>query len=160
MTTTKATALAQPQAISGLGGIGKTQIALEYAYSYRDSYHAVFWVRAATRETLVLDYVSMADLLCLPEKDEQDQNITVLAVKRWLAENTNWLLILDNADELEMVQDFLPAGSKGHIILTTRASATRGFATRIEVNRMEKMREYISYYVARKSCDQTNRLNK
>ncbi len=138
LTTTKATALTQPQAISGLGGIGKTQIALEYAYSYRDSYHAVFWVRAAISDMLILDYVTIAGLLRLPEKDEQDQNIIVLAVKRWFAENTNWLLILDNADNLETVHDFLPTGSNGHIILTTRASATRGIAALLEVDKMDK----------------------
>ena len=43
------TALTQPQAITGLGGIGKTQLALEYAYRHRQDYHAVLWGRADTR---------------------------------------------------------------------------------------------------------------
>ena len=46
LTSSKAAALTQAQAISGLGGIGKTQIALEYAYRYKQEYQAIFWVRA------------------------------------------------------------------------------------------------------------------
>src|SRR5205085_4557189 len=79
------TALTQPQAITGLGGIGKTQLALEYAYRYRQNYHAVLWVRADMREELISSFVSIAHLLDLPEKDEQDQAVIVGAVKAWLA---------------------------------------------------------------------------
>src|SRR6266702_965645 len=50
-TQIRSVALTQSQALTGLGGIGKTQTAIEYAYRYRDSYHAVFWVRAANHET-------------------------------------------------------------------------------------------------------------
>ena len=45
----KTAALTQPRAISGLGGVGKTQIAIEYAYRYRDFYQAIFWLTASTR---------------------------------------------------------------------------------------------------------------
>ena len=44
--------------------------------------------------------------------NEQNQNITVLAVKRWLAQHTNWLLMLDNADDLDVVEEFVPTGGK------------------------------------------------
>src|SRR5205085_7320937 len=50
-------ALAQPQAISGLGGIGKTQTAVEYAYRYRDDYESVLWARADTHDLLVSDFL-------------------------------------------------------------------------------------------------------
>src|SRR5207237_5186467 len=53
----------QSYALSGLGGIGKTQTVIEYAYRYRDEYSAVFWIRAASRETLVADFVALARLL-------------------------------------------------------------------------------------------------
>src|SRR5712691_1176436 len=93
LTTTKAAALTQAQAISGLGGIGKTQIAVEYAYRHRSDYHFVLWASAATRETLIAAFVALASALDLPEKQEQDQNITVAAVKRWFATHDQWLLI-------------------------------------------------------------------
>jgi len=54
----KAAALAQ--AISGLGGIGKTQTAVEYAYQYRNEYDAVLWVKADSREALISDYAALA----------------------------------------------------------------------------------------------------
>jgi len=133
----KATALTQPQAISGLGGIGKTQTAVEYAYRYRGDYQAVLWASAATRETLISDFVALAALLQLPERDLADQGVVVAAVKRWLASNRDWLLILDNADDLEMAAEFMPLESSGHILLTTRAQFTGAIANSLEVEKME-----------------------
>ncbi len=98
--TDDAAALTQPQALSGLGGIGKTQIALEYAYRFQCDYRAVLWVRADTHENLTSSYLALAALLNLPEKDEQESAIVIAAVKNWLQQTSNWLLILDNADEL------------------------------------------------------------
>jgi tetratricopeptide (TPR) repeat protein len=135
LTSTRAAALTQ--AISGLGGIGKTQTALEYAYRYREEYRFVLWVSAASRDSLISDFVKVATLLKLPEKDEQDQNVVVLAVKNWLASHGDWLLILDNADDLEMVAEFLPTENQGHIILTTRAQTTGKIARSLEVEKMD-----------------------
>src|ERR1019366_6109437 len=81
--TDDAAALTQPQALSGLGGIGKTQIALEYAYRFQCDYRAVLWVRADTHENLTSSYLALAALLNLPEKDEQESAIVIAAVKNW-----------------------------------------------------------------------------
>jgi tetratricopeptide (TPR) repeat protein len=135
--TSKTAALTQPQAISGLGGIGKTQSAVEYAYRYSNDYQAVLWVTAATQDTLIASFLDLARLLNLSEKDEQDQTITVQAVKRWLEHHDDWLLIVDNADDLAMAEEFLPTGGKGHILLTTRAQAPGTFAEGINVEKMD-----------------------
>src|SRR5450755_2601649 len=128
------TALSQsPQAISGLGGIGKTQLAIEYAYRYAHDYEAVLWTRAETREELIASYSTLAALLKLPEQHAGDQEITIEAVKRWLQTHQKWLLILDNADDLELLPPFLPPIPGGHILLTTRAYDMRRLATRLEV---------------------------
>jgi tetratricopeptide (TPR) repeat protein len=133
----KTAALAQPQAISGLGGIGKTQTAVEYAYRNKDNYKAILWVKAETEGSINADFVTIASLLDLPEKQEQDQSKIIEAVKRWFQGHADWLLILDNADDIAMVKGFIPLGSKGHILLTTRAHATGRIARRIDVEKME-----------------------
>jgi tetratricopeptide (TPR) repeat protein len=137
LTSSKTAAITQPQAISGLGGIGKTQTAVEYAYRYQSDYKAILWAKADTRETLVSDLVTLAGLLNLPEKDAQDQSLAVAAVKGWLQTHRDWLLILDNADDLAMVREFIPPAVKGHLLLTTRAEATGRLAQRVEVEKME-----------------------
>jgi transcriptional regulator with XRE-family HTH domain len=136
LTSGTTAALLQAQAISGLGGIGKTQTALEYAYRYRDDYQAVFWARADTREGLIADLAAIADLLQLPGANEQDRHRAVEAVRRWMNEHTGWLLILDNADDVELVSEFLPTASKGQILLTTRAQALGMIAQGLELEQM------------------------
>ena len=63
----QAAALTQAQAISGMGGIGKTQTAVEYAYRYQKEYQAILWVGAETRLSLLADFGKLAALLHLPE---------------------------------------------------------------------------------------------
>jgi hypothetical protein len=82
------TALSQPQVISGLGGIGKTQVALEYAYRYRQDYQAVLWAQADTHDALTSSYLAMATVLDLPEK-EASESTRVLAAKLFCS---CWLL--------------------------------------------------------------------
>lgn len=130
-------ALSHPQGISGLGGIGKTQTALEYAYRYRTSYNAVFWIRADSIMSLTASMVELASLLALPEGYEQDQNVIVQAVLRWLRQHSGWLLIYDNIDELSIAEPFLPKAGPGHLLLTTRAQALGGIAQRLDIQKME-----------------------
>jgi hypothetical protein len=129
----QATALLQPQAITGLGGIGKTQIAVEYAYRYHQDYQVVLWARAESTEALTSSYVTIASLLNLPEQKEQEQEITIQAVKTWLQTHSGWLLILDNADDLSLVPAFLPPALGGHLLLTTRAFTVGHLASRLAV---------------------------
>jgi nucleoside phosphorylase/tetratricopeptide (TPR) repeat protein len=136
LVSTNTVALIQPQALSGLGGIGKTQMAVEYAYRYRETYRCILWARAATIDTLISDFVSFADLLQLPQKNASDQENVVEAVKRWFENHADWLLILDNVDEVSLIHDFLPRYAKGHIIITTRAQAVGANFTCIGIESM------------------------
>ena len=136
--TENAVALSHPYGISGLGGIGKTQTALEYAYRYGPEYDAVLWVRADSPVTLTSSFVELAHVLNLPERNEQDQNIIIEAVQKWFRHSTGWLLIFDNADDLAIAEPFLPKAGPGHILFTTRAQAFGGLASRLEVQKMEE----------------------
>jgi len=132
--TGQATAISQPQAIIGLSGIGKTQIAVEYAYRFHQDYQVVLWARAETTEILTSSFITIASLLNLPEHKAQEQEITMQAVKTWLQTHSGWLLTLDNADDLSLVPAFLPSSLGGHLLLTTRAFTIGHLASRIEVD--------------------------
>ena len=132
----KTAALTQPQAISGLGGVGKTQTAIEYVYRYRHDYHTILWLRADSPETLLTELVNIARILNLPEKDEQDQNRITHAVKRWLKIHREWLLVLDNVEDAQLVEELLPTGHQGCVLLTTRSQVTEPFAQASELEKM------------------------
>jgi len=125
-----------PQAISGMGGIGKTQTAVEYAYRHRDEYQAVLWASAVDETTLREGFVEIARLLGLPQAQEADQDLAVQAVKAWLETTGGWLLILDNADEPKTLKPFLPLQKKGHVLLTTRAFALGALAQKVEIRKL------------------------
>ncbi|MEX0271090.1 NB-ARC domain-containing protein [Leptolyngbyaceae cyanobacterium UHCC 1019] len=121
LTDTGRAALNQAAALSGLGGIGKTQTAVEYAYRYfydTPIYEWVFWVKADTELALVTDLAELARSL-----DLGDGTLEELAARslRWLETNHRWLLIFDNADEPETVKPWLPRNPQGRVLLTSRA---------------------------------------
>ena len=82
-------------------------------------------------------FVTFAALLQLPEQEERDQLKLVQAVKHWLTSHTRWLLLLDNADDLTLVRDFLPPAGRGHTLLTTRAASMGRLAHPIEVDALD-----------------------
>jgi hypothetical protein len=161
LTSSKVAVLTQPQAISGLGGIGKTQTAVEYAYRHRDDYHFILWVNAATRDAIITSFLELATLLKLPERLEQDQNVMIVAVKHWFTAHDTWLLIFDNADDLPIVEDFLPSGGKGHLLLTTRAHMPPARSpTASQSSRWICKKPCCSYCAAPEYCNPPTRLSK
>lgn len=128
LTAGEQVALVQAQAISGLGGIGKTQAALAYAYGYREHYHDILWALADSREALTASYLALAQQLLLDLRAEHEQRKVVEAVKRWLREHKGWLLILDNIEDLGLVREFVPTPRQGAVVLTTRRTETSPLA--------------------------------
>ncbi|KAK4663369.1 hypothetical protein QC763_0097850 [Podospora pseudopauciseta] len=119
----------QRTAIEGLGGVGKTQIALETAYRIRDVQPecSVFWVPAVDATAFENAYRAIGQQLKVPGIDEEKANIKAL-IKSALGRESmgNWLLIIDNADDEKLLfgdtalTDYLPFSRKGSILFTTR----------------------------------------
>ncbi|NER85122.1 MAG: tetratricopeptide repeat protein, partial [Leptolyngbya sp. SIO1D8] len=123
-------------ALKGLGGIGKTQTAVEYVYRYQDQYQHIFWVKAEPAEELLTGYSNIAQMLKLPGYDPTDRPAVVGLVNRWFEANEGWLLVVDNADDLRSVRQYLPLQGAGHLLLTTRAQALGDIAQPLEVAKM------------------------
>ena len=134
-------AITQSEAISGLGGIGKTRLAVEYAWRSGSRYTAAWFVRADSPEGLHRNLAALAhpELLNLPEWEEQVEEKTIAAVKRWLREHPGWLMILDNVDTpeaQEAVLQILPALSKGRVLITSRL---RNWPASVQKQSLEKL---------------------
>jgi tetratricopeptide (TPR) repeat protein len=143
------------QAIHGLGGVGKTQLAVEHAYCHVADYDVVWWVRAEEPAALAADYASFAHARGLPQKDLADQRIVVEAVRLWLGQHTGWLLIFDNVPEPASIGDYLPQGATGHVIITTRNPNWGGVVSTLPVRKFERA-ESINFLLNRtKQADQT-----
>jgi tetratricopeptide (TPR) repeat protein len=110
-------------ALSGLGGIGKTQTAIEYAARHRADYPAgVFWVDAETHSGLTSGLVAIAATLRLPAAASDDQEAIVRAVVAWMDGNGGWLLILDNVEDRRDVRRFVPERNDGDVLITSRGA--------------------------------------
>ena len=132
------------QAISGLGGVGKTQLAVEYVYRHASEYEVVAWVWAETAATLAADYTGLAAPLGLPEATLAEQAAVVEAVRRWFEQHGGWALVFDNATEPGAIRAYLPRGASGHVLLTSRRRDWTGTAGALEVTTFERA-ESIQY---------------
>lgn len=119
--------------ITGLGGVGKTQIAIEIAYRVKTTHvHcSIFWVQAITAEGLRKDFVKIADRLDLfeaasSEGENQAKKDARELVRGYLEEQGagQWLLIIDNIDDLDLwtneISEYLPRGQNSCVLCTTR----------------------------------------
>jgi len=132
--------------VHGLGGMGKTQLALAYAQRHRDEYSVVFWMNIKDVDTLKQGYVSAAKCIfrdhpsliymkAVAEGIDVDKAIDV--VNSWLSnsQNDRWLVIYDNYDTPKLpgcdekgtfdIQPLLPKANHGAILITTRSSLLR-----------------------------------
>ncbi len=121
------------QAIHGLGGVGKTQLAVEYAYRNASEYDAVWWVRAEEPTTFAADYAALATEQKLFPTEVTDQKALVAAAKGWLQRSPNWLLVLDNSPNPGAVRDYLPSRVAGHVLITSRDPNWGALAKPVEV---------------------------
>ncbi|KAH6690764.1 P-loop containing nucleoside triphosphate hydrolase protein [Leptodontidium sp. MPI-SDFR-AT-0119] len=106
----------------GRRGVGKTDIALEFAHTNSPKFDAIFWVNCETSGALRTSFAAIATALRLPNADragchEENQ----MAVQEWLRTTTqHWLLIFDNAESSEILKGYWPSGANGAILITSR----------------------------------------
>ena len=133
LTATGRSAITQSrQAISGLGGIGKTQLALAYAYAHLGDYDLVRWLRAEEPSVLAADYAAMAPALGL-DRGMPDQAALVTAIRGKLERTDRWLLVFDNAGEPGALDPYLPRTGGGHVLVTSRWQDWEGTAAPLEL---------------------------
>ncbi|MEV0390433.1 FxSxx-COOH system tetratricopeptide repeat protein [Nonomuraea sp. NPDC050643] len=111
-----------PHALHGLGGVGKTQMAIEYAYRFREEYDVVWWIPADQPGLVRSNLAQLATRLGVPGPTStgiEDAANAVLEALRRGEPYARWLLIFDNADEPEDLTDLLPPGP-GDVLITSR----------------------------------------
>ena len=122
-------------ALYGLGGVGKTQIAVEYVYRTAGDLDVVWWLRAEDPLTLVDDLAGLADGLRVSMADTPAE--AAKAVVEALRTRTGWLLVFDNATKADAIQEWLPAGESGRVVITTRNPEFGGLASTRQVEPMD-----------------------
>ncbi len=130
---------AEPEAVHGLGGVGKTRLCVEFAHRYAQEFEIVWWVRASSPPTLIADLAELAQRLSLPEANDVDQLVAATAVKAWLQRNPGWLLVFDNAAGPDAIRNWTPAAGHGQVLITSRWSAGwRASARSLELSVLER----------------------
>ncbi|MDR0459292.1 MAG: tetratricopeptide repeat protein [Coriobacteriales bacterium] len=111
----------QRAVLTGNGGYGKTQIALEYAYQHLGDYQHIWWVNAESELSLQNDYREFAQYNGLSSSFNEEFDQVLRFMKRWFAENSGWLFVYDNAEGVKKLEVYLPGGTaKGCVLVTTR----------------------------------------
>ncbi|HTK11951.1 MAG TPA: tetratricopeptide repeat protein, partial [Ktedonobacteraceae bacterium] len=100
-------------------------------------YEQILWLNASTHETLLADCIDALQRLTLPIQAKQDLRRLLQPLGVWLTEHNDYLLILDGADDLTLIEAMFPTPPTGHVLLTTRATPTESFATFLRLPGLE-----------------------
>jgi hypothetical protein len=121
------------RALHGLGGVGKTQVALEYAHQFKADYDLIWWIPAEQPQAISLALADLAARLGLQTGDDATDAAAVALEHLRRGAAGRWLLIFDNAEDPADLGPFLPAGP-GHVIVTSRHRAWTHYAEPVELD--------------------------
>ena len=119
-------------ALYGLGGIGKTQVALEFVYRYQSAYSRIYWISAVRQEYILDGYANIAKQAAMDIPFDSKPIEIATRVLEWLGKTQKWLLVLDNLDDMDVlstrnlnvpnvIETLLPqTGVQQHTLITTR----------------------------------------
>jgi len=113
----------RPRVVQGAGGIGKTRTAIEYAWRQAGTYSALLFISAENAPMLDSRLAQLTDVLPLQEFSNAPDEQRINAVLNWLNLNSEWLLIIDNADTEEAagaIKSYLAQLTRGHVLITSR----------------------------------------
>ena len=139
--------------LGGMGGIGKTQLAVIYAKRHSSSYSSVFWLNATSESTLMSSLRGVTNRILPPETVSKFDNDQLrIQVSNWLSEldNTRWLLILDNYDDPDQydITKYYSSVTHGSIIITTR-QPRRINGDQVKVKSMTKSNDSLNILATR-----------
>jgi hypothetical protein len=123
-----------PHTLHGLGGVGKTQLAVEYVYRYSHTYDLICWISAENPDQVRTSLAKLGGTMRLPESVDVSQTAdSVLDALRTRQPFRNWLLVFDNADDPDDIRGFLPVPT-GHVLITSRNTSWTEVAATLEVD--------------------------
>lgn len=103
--------------VQGMGGVGKTQLALRFSHAFRDEYDGVWWFRAEENASLQEDCIELCRELDIARADQEEPS---RSVARWLKKQPRWLLVYDNVETTAAIAPHLPEAGAHHVIITSR----------------------------------------
>jgi CO dehydrogenase nickel-insertion accessory protein CooC1 len=121
------------QALYGLGGVGKTQLALEYAHRFMADYDLIWWVPSERVEETSVALAELARKMGLKVGDNVAEAAEAALEELRRDTTPHWLLVFDNADDPKQLEPYLPTGA-GHVLITSRNQAWSHSAEPLEVD--------------------------